>query len=53
MNGIGLHCVDANVKSEYSFSGTSSVNLITLLGHVSFPSELHAIKTAWVVSLLQ
>ena len=37
-----IHCVDSNVKFEYSFSEAASLNLITILGDVSFPSELQS-----------
>ena len=41
-NLLYIHCVDSNVKFEYSLSGVASLNLITVLGHVSFPSDLHS-----------
>ena len=41
-NLLYIHCVDSNVKFEYSFSGVASLNLITVLGHVSFPSDLRS-----------
>ena len=37
-----IHCVDSNVKFEYSFSEAASLNLITILGHVGLPSELRS-----------
>ena len=39
-----IYCVDSNVKFEYSFSGVASLNLVTVLGHVSFPSELRSLN---------
>ena len=41
-NLIYIHCIDSNVKFEYSFSEIASLNLITVLGHVSFPSDLRS-----------
>lgn len=41
-NLLYIHCIDLNVKFEYSFSGIASLNLITALGHVSFPSDLRS-----------
>ena len=37
-----VHCIDLNVQFEYSFSGVASLNLISVLGHVSFPSDLRS-----------
>ena len=37
-----VHCIDSNVQFEYSFSGVASLNLINVLGHVSFPSDLRS-----------
>ena len=37
-----VHCIDSNVQFEYSFSGVASLNLISVLGHVSFPSDLRS-----------
>ncbi|KAL9971461.1 hypothetical protein ACROYT_G017626 [Oculina patagonica] len=37
-----VHCIDSTVRFEYSFSGVASLNLITVLGHVSFPSDLRS-----------
>ena len=38
-----VHCIDSNVQFEYSFSGVASLNLISVLGHVSFPSDPHSL----------
>ena len=37
-----VHCIDSNVQFEYSFSRVASLNLISVLGHVSFPSDLRS-----------
>ena len=35
-----IHCIDPNVKFEYSSRGEASLNLVTVLAHVSLPSDL-------------
>lgn len=37
-----IHCIDSNVKFEYTFSEIASLNLVTVLGHVSLPSDLRS-----------
>jgi len=41
-NVLYIHCVDCNVKFEYSFSEAASLSLTTVLRHVSFPSDLRS-----------
>ena len=35
-----IHCIDPNVKFEYSSRGEASLNLVTVLAHVSLPPDL-------------
>ena len=39
---VYIHCIDSNVKFEYTFSEIASLNLVTVLGHVSLPSDLRS-----------
>ena len=39
---VYIHCIDSNVKFEYTFSEIASLNLVTVLGHISLSSDLRS-----------